>query len=82
MISFAFDIYLRGFNNSQTLIIFSTENISKLSSPGLASFPGSGPPEPAFDYEDEPEESMISQLHRAAAHTAMPSRVSWSPAQD
>lgn len=65
VISFAVDIYLRGFNNSQTLIIFSTENISKLSSPDLASFPGSGPPEPAFDYEDEPEESMINQLHRA-----------------
>lgn len=56
VISFSFAIYLRGLNNSQTLIIFSTENISKLSSPGLASFPGSGPPEPVFIYEDEPEE--------------------------
>ncbi|KAL6039968.1 hypothetical protein STEG23_016914 [Scotinomys teguina] len=39
------------------------ENISKLSSPGLASCPGPGPPEPTFTSEDEPGKSMINQLH-------------------
>lgn len=47
------------------LIAFSTKSIFKSPSSGLASLPDSGPPGPAYIQVDEPEESIIDQLHRA-----------------